>query len=236
MFKQKPKATDLPVGKHLTQETSEKIELRAAELFSMQWVFFRDGYYLMMKAAIAESVVIILLVLVIFLMAMQGSPTPNYFSVDPSGRISKLEPISMPALTDEQIRQFVVDAIGDSMNFNYLNYQDVIEKASKYFTDEGFVGYKKALVASTLTEQIVSKKLLLKTVVVGAPVIDESKNYGGRHVWIVRAKTIRTLTDRGKSADTEVVFTFYMYRVPSTERASQVAIYQIKQDFGGESK
>lgn len=236
MFNRKPTADKLPETKAKSQKFKEEVDRVATRLFGMQLDFFKAGYYAMMKIAVGEFFVIAGLVVVVLVLISRGAPAPDYFSVDQQGRVAKMDPVSVPALDDEKIRQFVVDAIGGVMNLTYLDYDERIERGSEYFTDDGFMSYKRALRQDGLEEQVKGKQLLLKTVSTSAPIVETKGSFGGIYAWVVKAKASRTLTDRSKERNSDIVFTFYIRRVPSTERPRMVGIYKIEQDLAATTR
>ncbi|HEY6436740.1 MAG TPA: DotI/IcmL/TraM family protein [Ignavibacteriaceae bacterium] len=231
MFKRKPGIKDLPaeISAGLSSEQADMIESRSMALFTQQWDFYRTGYYSMLRVSTIKDVIIILLLFVALFLSAQGVPQTAYVAVDAEGRLTKLEPINTPALTDEQVRNFVRDAVTESFTFNYMDLDQRTAAASKFYSDKGYSSYMGSIKTSGLKEQILDKRLLVKTVVDGSPVIQDKGVYGGRYVWTVTVDVVRTLTDRVKSQDSLVTYTFYMYRVPSTEKASQIAIYNYGQ-------
>lgn len=200
-------------------------------LYSAQWGFYKYGYDTMLKIAAVQFVIILILTSALFFLAAAGTPEPKFFAVNAQRQITEILPLSEQRISDNQVRQFATDALLESMNFTYDDYNQRIENAADYFTDEGFTAYKTALRDSRVFDQLKEKQLLMRTVVTSVPEIDKanSKNYGGTFIWVVNVSTKRTLTDRAQALSVSYSYRMYIRQVPFTERPLGMAIYSIKQ-------
>ncbi len=225
LFK-KPSESDLSENKKLTPQQT----VRA--LYSAQWRFYKFGYDAMLKISIIEFIIILILSVSMMFMTMSGNPEPRYFLVNQHNQFVPIEPLSEPGRSDEQVRQFVTDAILASMNFTHDDYKLRLNDAAAYFTDDGITSWNNALVASRLIDQMKEKQLLVRTQLISAPVIDKamSKNYGGTYAWSVYVDVVRTLSDRNESKSGNYKYKVSVRRVNTTERASGLAIYGLKEE------
>lgn len=201
-------------------------------LFSAQWGFYKYGYDTMLKIAAIEFVIIVILSLALLFLAASGVPEPKFFAVNAQRQITEILPLSEQRISDNQVRQFATDALLESLNFTYDDYNQRIENAADYFTDEGFTAFKTALKDSRVFDQLKEKQLLMRTVITSVPEIDKanSKNYGGTHIWVLNVTTKRTLTDRAQVLSVNYSYRIFVRQVPFTERPLGMAIYSIKQN------
>ncbi len=202
-----------------------------ALLYAEQWGFYKHGYETMFKIAGYQLIIIILLMISVSFFAIRGTPRPDYFAQDTNGRITKLEPLSEPIKSDEQIKQFVKDAVLASLNFSYADYELRKNDSAKFYTDDGSVAFEEALKRSNILDQVKTAQLLLSTTWNGNPVIDKSKSgdTSGTYIWVVDADLTMELSNGSQKKAIPAKMSFYVVRVPSLERAEQVAIYRVKQ-------
>lgn len=201
-------------------------------LYSAQWKFYKFGYDTMVKIAIVQFLIILVLGITLMFMSMAGNPEPRYFLVNQHNQFVPIEPIYEPGRTDEQVRQFVSDAVIAAMNFTHDDYKLRLNNAASYFTDDGITAWNGALASSRLIDQVKERQLLVRTQLLNAPVIDKSssKNYGGVFVWTVYVDVIRTMSDKNESRSSSYKYKVNVRRVPTTERASGLAIYSLKEE------
>lgn len=222
----KPSESDFSENKKLNPAQT----VRA--LYSAQWKFYKFGYDTMVKISITQFVIILIMGITIMFMAMNGNPEPRYFLVNQHNQFVPVEPLSEPGRSDEQVRQFVTDTILEAMNFTHDDYQLRLNNAASYFTDDGIAAWNNALTASRLIEQVKERQLLVRTQLLSSPVIDKSnsKNYGGVYAWTVYVDVMRTLSDRNESRANSYKYKVMVRRVPTTERASGLAVYSLKEE------
>lgn len=186
----------------------------------------------MVKISITQFVIILILGITVMFMAMNGNPEPRYFLVNQHNQFVPIEPLSEPGRSDEQVRQFVTETILAAMNFTHDDYQLRLNSAASYFTDDGIAAWNNALIASRLIDQVKERQLLLRTQLLSSPVIDKSnsKNYNGIFAWTVYVDVIRTLSDKNESKANNYRYKVMVRRVPTTERASGLAVYSMKEE------
>lgn len=227
MFKV-PTQKDLPDAK-LSADQKVKV------LYSLQWNFYRDSYYKLLKIAGIQLVIIALLTLALLAVGILGTPEPKFFARNAQNQVVELLPLSEPQRTDDQVRQFATDGILEAMNFTYDDYKFRLQKAAVYFTDRGFAEWDDALRRGTIYQQLEEKQLLMRTTLVNVPQLDKnaSRAYGGRYIWILYVDVLRTLTDKAATKSSTYRYKIYVQQVPYTERASGLAIYSVKEETPG---
>ena len=220
-----------PSEKDLPDKLSPSDTVKA--LYALQWNFYRDNYYKMLKIAAVQIAIIIVLGGAIMFMSMMGTPEPKYFARNAQNQIVGLEPLHIPQKTDEQVRQFATDAVLESMNFTYDDYKYRLQKAATYFTDAGFASWDDALRRGTIYKQLEEKQLLMRTTLVNVPQIDKTKSgsYGGRYIWILDVDVMRTMTNKVETLSSPYKYKVYIQQVPYYERASGLAIYSVKEQL-----
>jgi hypothetical protein len=225
MFKP-PTENDITSNKKMTPAQT----VRA--LYTAQWKFYKHGYETMLKIAGFQLLLIIILAVSVMFLAMLGNPPPKYFARNAQNQVIPLLPLADPQHTDEDVRQFVADALLASMNFTYDDYKLRLENAATYFTDGAFANLDNAYQASSLYKQLEEKQLLMRTNLISVPQIDKnaSKSAGGRYYWVVYADVQRTLSDRVETRNTPYRYRILVQQVQTTERSRGLAIYSLREE------
>lgn len=133
--------------------------------------------------------------------------------------ICELKPENNPMLTDVAIQDFAKSAVLSAYSFNYINYRDEINNATtRYFTTEGRTAFNRALRTSGSLDHIISNNLIMKSIAISAPQIEEKGvDNKGRSYWIVRMPiTTEFFTGQVKAADSQSFVA--QVRVVTTDR------------------
>lgn len=201
----------------------------AVKAFTERWEFYATGYRMMIKMALAEAGVILVLLLVSTVLVLRGQPEPRYFSVDPAGRITALTPLTSALVSDEQVKQFLMEAIPEAFTMGFSETTLRINGASPYFTDSGFAAYQQAI--KQIKDQIETEHLMMNTQVVSTPVLLREADAAGRHYWEFRVDTLRTMSNADKSVPEKVSYDIYVVRESQLKRPRGIAIHRINQTF-----
>jgi hypothetical protein len=220
-----------PTEKDITDKGRMTPTQTVRALYSAQWGFYKYGFDTMLKIAGIELIIILILSVTIVFLVGAGSPEPKFFWVNSQRQLGEIHPVSEAATNEDQVRQFVNDAVLESMNFTYDDYKQRLTKAAVYFTDEGFTAWTNALRDGGVFAQMQEKQLLLRTVLTAVPEIvkQDSRKYGDVFIWVYTVSVQRTVSDRSIVKTNNYTYKVNVRQVPLTEKASGLAIYSIKE-------
>jgi intracellular multiplication protein IcmL len=91
-----------------------------------------------------------------------------------------------------QVLVFANEAAVAVYSYNFLDYRQNLQMASRYFTSEGWTEFKKALKSSHNLDAVVEKKLVISAVAQAAPVILEQGVSNGTYTWEVQMPMLVT--------------------------------------------
>ncbi len=204
-----------------------KVELKddPLVLVSLRNHFYRDNYRKTMTVLLGAIVIIIVLAVALAYSAMHR-PEPVYFATADGWRLQQLTPLSEPLLDDEQVLQWSVDAVGHIFGFNFVDYRDQLQKASQYFTQEGYQQFIQALGASNNLETVKTQKLVLSAVVTKAPVVIAEGKLNGVYAWRVQMPVMITLQSASQQLTQNVMLSLVIVRASTLDKTSGVAIAQ----------
>lgn len=203
--------------------------LPASRSFSERWEFYATGYRMMIKFVMAEAGVILVLLLITTVLALRGQPEPRYFSVDPYGRVTALTPLTETMVSDEQVKQFLAEAIPAAFTMGFSETDLRIKDSSQYFTDSGFAAYQQAI--SRIRDQIETDRLMMNTQVIVSPTLIKQADAAGRHYWQLRVDTLRTMSNSERSVPEKVSYEIFVVRESQLKRPRGIAIHRINQTF-----
>lgn len=220
-----------PVEKDIPGQAKMTPTQTVRALYSAQWGFYKYGFDTMLKIAGIELIIILILAAAVAFLAGAGAPEPKYFWVNSQRQLGEINPVSEATENENQVRQFVTDAVLESMNFTYDDYKQRLTKAAVYFTDEGYTAWTNALRDGGVFSQMQEKSLLLRTVLTAAPelVKADSKKYGDVFIWVYTVEVQRTVTDRSTVKTSSYTYKVNVRQVPLSEKPAGLAIYSIKE-------
>ncbi len=175
-----------------------------------------------------KTVIILLLVIILgigslfFLVAQQ--PTPRSYSLDPAGNKKSLVILSMPILAPSKLLQWAHNVAVEAYTYNFVNYEQMIEQLKAYFTEEGWDYFENALQTTGDLNAVISKKLIVSAVSIGAPVILERMFVGGRFSWKVQIPLLISYQSPNEQVQKPVIVMMIISRMPTNKFPNGIAV------------
>ena len=154
---------------------------------------------------LGTSIVIGLLIIGLLLYLFSVYPKYKVVQTTNNGPICELSPENNPMLTDVSIQDFSRLAVLSIYNISYVDWRNQIESATtRYFTTEGRASINKALRENGVVDYIIQNNLIMKSVIISTPQIDEKGEEGGKPYWIVQVPiVIEFYSGKPKPIDTQ---------------------------------
>jgi hypothetical protein len=154
---------------------------------------------------------------------------PLYFATDGRGHVTKLAPLDEPVLTKQAAAQYLVDAVGQTLSFDYVNFSDQLSQSSRFYSTEAHSTLVKQLEDQGIFEMLKSKKLVLRAVASGAPrVVGEGTvKPGDPYSWVVQVPVIWTFAGAQRDVSIPYLVQGIVTRADLAERPEGVAITSI---------
>ena len=101
-------------------------------------------------------------------------------------------PLDQPNMSVSSLLQWVTSSVVSVNTFDFVNYRDQLQKASEFFTAEGWQAYLTALQSSRNLDAVIQKKLTVTAVATGAPVIVRQWLENGVMTWQIQLPVLIT--------------------------------------------
>jgi intracellular multiplication protein IcmL len=197
----------------------------ALELVRLRNNFYRDNYRRLVGILLVMIIVNLLLIgTVIYLLTSR--PSPVYFATSPDGRITPLHPLNEPIVTPPELLQWVTEAAVETYSYNFVNYRQELQRASEYFTPEGWNQFQQSLRASRNLETVIAKKMVVSATPTGAPEITDQGLLNGRYAWRVRLPLLVTYQNAQEQIQQPITVNMVVLRVPLIDSPKGIAIAQ----------
>lgn len=187
--------------------------------------FYRDNFRKLSGLLVVAFIANILLVLSA-LYVYTHRPEPQYFATDQSGRITKLHPLSEPVFSTSAVLQWANEAAVSAYTYNFVNYRKQLQKASDYFTPEGWKNFEAALQSSNNLKSVIQKKLVVSAVATGAPIIQQRGIISDRYAWKLQLPILVTYQSSSSQFQQALTITMIVTRVPVLNDPKGIAISQ----------
>lgn len=207
------------------KKESQEIAQNAIELVRMRNNFYRDNYR-RVTVILFFSVILNFFFVGGIIYLYKNMPKPVYFATNENGSLLQMIPLDQPYITDEQLKHWAVEAATAAYSFNFLDYQNNLQQARKYFTEAGFNNYYQALKSSGNLSTVLDKRLVVKATVSDVPLVTFKGMLNGRYVWKVQVPMIVRYVTAGSEFKQPIVVDMLVGRVSTLDAASGVAIAQ----------
>jgi len=148
--------------------------------------FYRDGYRLLLRISLVQTVVIILMVITIGALVLTMKPRLVYFATTSDGRIINIVPLNEPYLTPAQVIAWTASTAQNVMRFGYHDYRDRLQQVSSNFTATGWDSFNRALKEANFIDAIQARKLVVTMDINAAPEIQSAFVRNGVYTWYVQ--------------------------------------------------
>ena len=148
--------------------------------------FYRDGYRLLLRLSLIQTVVVGLLVAIIIGMALTTQTKQIYFATTSDGRIIPLVPLADSYRSNAEIVTWAARTTQDVMRFAYFDYKVRLEDAAAHFTTYGYTNFNQALKDSDILTAIGARKLSVTLAINAAPEIVAAGVVNGVYTWDVQ--------------------------------------------------
>jgi hypothetical protein len=187
-------------GKKKQAEPSLPLEVH------LRRTYYQDGAGFMGKVAVA-SLTCLALVIGISFYSVNKKAENKYIAVHPDGSIISLTPLNMPNHSESSVRSWLVEALVNTFEFNYIDYKARLnDSISDYFTESGGSELVKSLQDIELMSTIKDKKLLVSMNITTSPVLlGLGYTPSGAYAWKFQTKGLITLRNERQEFSVPVV-------------------------------
>lgn len=153
-------------------------------------------------------------------------PQPQYFATSVNGRITPLVALEEPNQSDSAVLQWANQAAIAAFTYNFVNYQDELLAASRYFTASGWQQFTDALTQSNNLDVVKAKKLIVSAVATRSPIILQKGVLNGVYSWRIQMPILVTYQSASEFSQQNNVVTMLVTRISTLESPRGIGISQ----------
>ncbi len=133
--------------------------------------FYRDGYRLLLRISLIQTIVIGLLAVGIISLFLTVHVKQIYFATTADGRIINIVPLNEPYRSPAEVIAWAASTAQNVMRFGYFDYRTRLQQVASDFTDTGWTAFNNALKEANIIEAIEQRKLVVTMDINAAPEI-----------------------------------------------------------------
>lgn len=198
---------------------------------SMRNSFYRDSYRKIL-IALNLSVVALVILIISVVYIINHPPQPKYFATYADGKLVPLIPLNMPNISQAYLMQWVNTAVVAVNTYDFVNYRDQLQKASEFFTQEGWAAYLESLKASRNLNAVVEKKLVVSAFAKKPPVIVRAGILDGVFTWTIQIPITVIYQSANASNQQDLVVTLTVKRISTLTNPNGIGISNYIADEG----
>lgn len=189
----------------------------------MNQTFYRNSYRKALGGAMLLSLSAAVLAAILVMMSWR-EPQPDYYASTTNGVVVPLHSLSQPVLTSQYILEWASLAARKAFNLDFVHYEDQMNEAKPYFTQDGWDKFQEALKSSGLLDTVISKKVVMSAIVSGTPVVLSRALIHGRFTWTMQLPILVSFTSSSEIQKRQFIITMNVQRVPSLDAPQGVQI------------
>ncbi|MCD6046948.1 MAG: type secretion protein DotI [Gammaproteobacteria bacterium] len=185
--------------------------------------FYRDSYR---KVLVALNLAILCLIILVgaVIYVMSHPPQPKYFATYADGKLVPLIPLNQPNVSQAALLQWANTAVIAVNTYDFFNYREQLQKASEYFTPDGWQAYLNELKASRNLNAVLEKKLVVSAVATRAPTILREAILDGVYTWVVNIPILVTYQSASEYSQQSLIVTLMIKRISTLTNPNGIGI------------
>ncbi|MDX2027377.1 MAG: DotI/IcmL/TraM family protein [Alphaproteobacteria bacterium] len=188
--------------------------------------FYRDGYRMLLRISLVQTIVIILLAAGIVSLFMTAETRQVYFATTSDGRIINIVPLNEPYRTQAEIVAWAAGTVQNVMRFDYVDYRTRLQQASNSFTESGWQSFSKALKEAGILEAVSARKLVISLDIGAAPEIKNALVRNGVYTWYLQFPITINFSGSEAPAPIHTNLLLQVVRVSTLQNPDGVSIEQ----------
>jgi hypothetical protein len=154
---------------------------------------------------------------------------PLYFATDGRGRITPIDARDQPTITRQAASQYLVDALGETLSFDFSNYSDTLSQSGRRYTPDALDSLVKQLEESGILKAVKERRLVLRAVATRAPrvVAEGSPTPGAPFKWVIQVPIVWTFSGSQRDTSFDYLVQGVVTRMDPAERPEGIAITAI---------
>lgn len=150
-------------------------------------VFARNSFYkrlhFLVLSTLALAIVVIGILTGILIHMLRYPTQPLYFATDEVGRLIPVIPVDKPNMSQDDVKNWTIDAIQKAFSFDFINYRSQLQNAQRYFRDYGWRNYMDQLKLSNNLVALDTRKMVFLAQVIGQPKLVTQGILAGAYAW-----------------------------------------------------
>ena len=185
--------------------------------------FYRDSYRrVLVGLNLAILSFLILIIAIIYI--INHPPQPKYFATYADGKLVPLIPLNMPNVSQAALLEWVNTAVISVNTYDFVNYRDQLQKASEYFTPEGWEAYLESLKASRNLNAVVEKKLVVSAFAKKAPSVVRSGSLDGVFTWTIQIPITVVYQSASQMSTQDLIVSLTVKRISTLTNPNGIGI------------
>jgi intracellular multiplication protein IcmL len=198
--------------------------------------FYRDGYRLLLRLSIIQSLIIIALAAVIVALLLSIQTKHVYFATTSDGRIINVVPLDEPYRSQADVIAWAASTSQNVMRFGYHDYRERLQQVSSNFTTTGWESFTKALKEANIIEAVSARKLVVTMEIDQAPEITQAFVKNSVYTWYVQVPVTIKFDGDQPPAALHTKLLLQIVRVSTLQNPDGISIEQwitVNSDAGG---
>lgn len=161
--------------------------------------YYKDGAGFSMKMAACAAIALSLSVGLAY-HSITKKTENKYLVTNPDATITKLIPLSRPNQSEAVVRNWLVEALANSLEFNYVDYRKRLNQSvGEYFTESGGSDFIASLDDIDLLDTVKDQRLLVSVDIATSPILIRNGRLQGSRFYSWEFQTKGLLTLRNES-------------------------------------
>lgn len=168
------------------------------------------------EKALRSVVACLIMTTAVVVFVFSSNRTDLLQKIDHAGQIAPLQALPTPNLGSDAVINWAKLAVSEIFTYKFTNVRDRMNRASRYFTPEGWEGFVLSAQESGLLRNVTAQQQFVTTVPTTA-VISAEYDGDNRHYWIVQVSILTSVYTGGTGPSAKGGLTLKIAQIPTNE-------------------
>jgi len=187
-------------------------------------VYYRDGYRNIIRIANVQVALILVLSGLLMFYVSTSECMDRHFAESLEGRIVQLSALDSPNMEKTTVMNWAVNAAAQVMTFGFSDAEKQFSLSLPLFTTQGWVSFKKAIIASGLIEVMHEKQLIFTSVPSKTAILTKEGLVVDRYTWNFDVPLMITYRAGGKHITIQKRVEMVVEKVPTSSNPAGLGI------------
>jgi hypothetical protein len=193
---------------------------------------YRNGARILMRIVIIQAIALVILSIVLCFYLGTRASRDRYFAETGDYKVMQIVSLGLPNMSRQSLSDWVASACSQILTFGFNDIDERFALSQKNFTPDGWKSFRKAVMATTLIQDMLSTQQIMASVPASPPVLKSEGMIDGVYSWTFDVPLLITFRAGSDKKSKNKTVHVVIQKVPTAENPNAVGISEWYINYG----